>query len=66
MNEDWALKAVRDRSIKLGNTTYDIVSNPRGSCDGCCFYASECPRKAITICCSAGGNILKVAKDQGK
>lgn len=62
MNESWALKAIQDKSIVLGNTKYDIVRNDKGNCKGCCFSGSECPRKAITICCS-GGNILKVAKD---
>lgn len=62
MNEEWALKAISEGVIQLGNTTYDIVSNTKGSCDGCCFHGSQCPSKAITICCSHGGNILKVAK----
>lgn len=62
MNEDWALKVIREGNITIGTTTFDIVRQPNGSCDGCCLKGSQCPSKAITICCSHGGNILKLPK----
>lgn len=42
-----------------------IERNPKGSCDNCYFYTQDsCPSKAITICCSNGGNILKLKDNE--
>lgn len=48
--------------IKIRDNTFLIERNPKGSCDGCYFKDKTCPKDAVTICCSNGGNILKLIK----
>lgn len=66
MNEEWTLKAIKEGSITISNTEYLIEKHPSGSCESCCFIGSQCPSEAITICCSDGGNVLKVTSLVGK
>ena len=46
--------------IKIKDSMFFIERNPKGSCDGCYFKDKTCPKDAVTICCSNGGNILKL------
>lgn len=48
--------------VKLGNDLFIVEKNPIGSCDGCYFIGGNCPSRAITICCSNGGNIFKLVE----
>lgn len=41
MNELWALKAISEGKITKHGKTYQILSNPTGSCDDCCFYTDK-------------------------
>ena len=52
--------------IKIKDIEYYIERSPLGSCDGCYFYKKQCPSKAVTICCSNGGNILKLKEQNNK
>lgn len=52
--------------IRIGNNEYYIEKSPLGSCNGCCFKEEQCPSKAVTICCSNGGNILKLKEQNNK
>lgn len=62
------------KTIKIAEEEFEIVANKRGSCDGCYFdqYSDKpfpennCPRLAVTICCSNGGNILKKVENNGR
>ena len=46
--------------VRIKGNDYLIESNPKGSCDNCYFIDKTCPKDAVTICCSNGGNILKL------
>lgn len=60
MGEPEAIKAIKEGYVKIGDITYNVISNPSGSCDNCCFEEAErCPQIALNICCT-GGNILKI------
>lgn len=48
--------------VTINNKKYIVESNPIGTCDGCYFVDKGCPAKAVNICCSNGGNILKLLK----
>lgn len=52
--------------ININGADFLIEKNPIGSCDGCYFLSRNCPSKAITICCSNGGNILKLKEQNNK
>lgn len=52
--------------ITIGDNEYYIEKSPLGSCDGCVFKETWCPTKAVTICCSNGGNILKLKEQNNK
>lgn len=45
--------------IHIKDEEFYIEKSVIGSCDGCYFIDKICPAKAVTICCSNGGNILK-------
>lgn len=52
---------VKDRiPVKLEGHLFIVERNPIGSCDDCYFFEKQCPKRAITICCSNGGNIFKL------
>ena len=45
--------------VEINGLQYIIEPNRSGSCDGCAFIGSgKCPQRAVTYCCSNGGNIL--------
>ena len=45
--------------VEINGLQYIIEPNRAGSCDGCAFMNSgKCPQRAVTYCCSSGGNIL--------
>lgn len=52
--------------VTIGDYEYYIEKSPLGTCDGCVFKDSRCPTKAVTICCSNGGNILKLKEQNNK
>lgn len=52
--------------VIIGDKEYYIEKSPVGSCDGCVFQNTWCPTKAVTICCSNGGNILKLKEQNNK
>lgn len=49
-------------TVKINGQEFYIRKNPKGSCDNCYFYDKKCASKAVTICCSNGGNILELRK----
>lgn len=49
--------------VMIAGNYYTVVPNKAGSCDGCVFQSTQCPQKAVTICTSNGGNILKAYKE---
>lgn len=53
-------------SVTINNKEYIVESNPIGTCDGCYFLDKDCPAKAVSICCSNGGNIFKIMKPTTK
>lgn len=49
--------------VEINGLQYIIEPNRAGSCGGCAFMNSgKCPQRAVTYCCSNGGNILIKAK----
>lgn len=45
--------------VEINGLQYIIEPDRSGSCDGCAFIGSgKCPQRAVTYCCSNGGNIL--------
>lgn len=50
----------------IDNKQFIIESNPIGSCDGCYFLNKNCPTLARRYCCSNGGNILILEKQNKK
>lgn len=50
-------------TVNINNQEFYIQRNPSGSCDGCYFHDKRCASKALTICCSNGGNVLKLKED---
>ena len=47
--------------VEICGTQYLIQSQKSGLCDNCYFEDKDkCPTKAVSICCSNGGNILKI------
>ena len=51
--------------VNINNKLFTVVKNPTGSCNGCYFYENNepCASKAVCICCSNGGNVLKLVDD---
>lgn len=50
-------------AVEIKGNNYYVIANKSGSCDNCYFSNKcSCPQQAITICCSNGGNILKLKK----
>lgn len=52
--------------IKIGEYEFYIERSPLGRCDNCYFQDKRCASKALTICCSNGGNILKLKEQNNK
>ena len=52
--------------IKIGQNEFYIEKSPLGCCDDCYFRDKQCASKALTICCSNGGNILKLKEQNNK
>lgn len=52
--------------LPFGDVKLTVVPNPMGTCDGCYFLDSKknCPNRAVTICCSNGGNIFKLVENK--
>lgn len=67
-NNPFITKLVKEKMpINIENKWFVVISNPLGSCNDCYFSDKErCPQKAVTICCSNGGNILKLSKRHGR
>lgn len=57
---------VNKTPICINGTEYIVERNPIGSCDECYFLGKTCPMRAVTICCSNGGNILKLKEQNNK
>lgn len=67
INDQELAKIVRDRiPVTIDNKQFIIESNPIGSCDGCYFLNRNCPTLARRYCCSNGGNILILEKQNKK
>lgn len=67
LNDQELAKIVRDRiPVTIDNKQFIIESNPIGSCDGCYFLNRNCPTLARRYCCSNGGNILILEKQNKK
>lgn len=49
--------------IAIGEDKFYIERSPSGCCDGCYFLQKQCPTRATQICCSNGGNILKLVEN---
>lgn len=61
LNDQELAKIIKDKTpITISRKQFVIESNPIGTCDGCYFLDKNCPAKAVNICCSNGGNILKL------
>lgn len=61
------------KTIEIEGELLKIIANRRGSCDGCYFDQFEkpyphnnCPKLAVTICCSNGGNIFEKVEKNGR
>lgn len=52
-----------ETKIPFGNIKVIVKPNPTGTCDGCYFLGKNCPNRAVTICCSNGGNIFKLVEE---
>lgn len=52
--------------LPFGNIKVIIVPNSTGTCNGCYFLDKNCPSRAVTICCSNGGNIFKLVENKNK
>lgn len=60
MKDPFLERMIKDKTpILINDMWFTIEKNPFGSCDGCYFLNKDCPAKAVTLCCSNGGNILK-------
>lgn len=56
-----------DEAIEITNKQFTVIPNRSGSCDDCYFQSKEkCPPHAVRICCSNGGNILKLKEQNNK
>lgn len=56
MNEEWALKAIRNREYIRDSKVFDIIKVTPNHCDNCYFeHYSICPH---AICNSTNGGIL--------
>lgn len=51
------------QKIPFGNIKVIVKPSPTGTCDGCYFLGKKCPNRAVTICCSNGGNIFKLVEE---
>ena len=52
--------------VEIQSKQFIVESNPIGSCDGCYFLNRNCPTLARRYCCSNGGNILILEKQNKK
>ena len=50
--------------VKIGDKEFYIERSPLGCCDDCYFRDKQCATNALTICCSNGGNILKLKDNE--
>lgn len=67
INDPFIEQLVRSHTpILIGENEFYIERSPLGSCDGCYFHEKRCSSKAVTICCSNGGNILKLKEQNNK
>lgn len=67
LNDQELAKIVRDRiPVTIDNKQFIVESNPIGSCDGCYYLDKNCPTLARRYCCSNGGNILRLKKQNNK
>lgn len=67
LNDHELAKIVKDKiPVQIDNKTFIVERNPIGSCDGCYYIDRNCPTKARRYCCSNGGNILKLQKQNNK
>lgn len=67
VNDPYIAELIKNNTpIDIAGKLYSIKPNPIGSCNSCYFYNKICPSKAVTICTSNGGNILKRYKENGK
>lgn len=70
VNDPNITKMIKERkTIEIDGKQLYIIANKRGTCDGCYFDQfnkswpdNSCPRLAVTICCSNGGNIFEEVK----
>lgn len=47
--------------VEISGRYYTVHTQKSGLCDNCYFEDKDkCPTKAVNICCSNGGNILKI------
>lgn len=67
VNDPNIKKLIKEHTpVDIAGKKYIIEYNPSGSCNRCYFSNKICPSKAVTICTSNGGNILKEYKENGR
>lgn len=67
LNDQGLAKIIKDKTpITISRRQFIVESSPVGTCDGCYFLDKNCPAKAVNICCSNGGNILKIIEQTAK
>lgn len=53
--------------VEINSKQYQVIRQRSGSCEGCAFQQlNRCPDLARQYCCSNGGNILKLVKQNNK
>lgn len=67
LNDQELAKIVKNRMpVTIDNKQFIVEPNPIGSCDGCYYSDKNCPTLARRYCCSNGGNILRLKKQNNK
>lgn len=67
LNDQELAKIVKNRiPVIIDNKQFIVESNPIGSCDGCYYLDKNCPTLARRYCCSNGGNVLRLKKQNNK
>lgn len=67
LNDPIIENMVRNKTeLTFGDVKVIVKPSPTGTCDGCYFLGKKCPNRAVTICCSNGGNIFKLVEKHGR
>lgn len=52
--------------VEIKGKHFKVIPQPSGSCDGCYFHKKVCNVRAVNICTSNGGNILKLIEQTNR